>query len=163
PGVIKVIYKKNGEAVKSLEPVFQIHNHERLRVEAQVDVQYLDLLREGMSVVIEGSQAESPFFSRTVHMAAITCVAVGQSPNENDSVAAASEAGTVRLWERPDTWREPRILRHPKPVRAVACTPPASETRYLLTGAADGIARLWNLDKDPTKPEYELKDVHHNA
>jgi WD40 repeat protein len=38
-GVIKAIYKYPGEAVKNLDPVLQIQNPDRLRVEAQVDVQ----------------------------------------------------------------------------------------------------------------------------
>src|SRR5262249_54512692 len=60
PGKIKVIYKLPGEAVKSLDPVFQIQNYERLRVEAKVDVQYRGLLRPEMPVVIEASQQDSP-------------------------------------------------------------------------------------------------------
>jgi multidrug efflux pump subunit AcrA (membrane-fusion protein) len=38
-GVIKSIYKYPGEAVKNLDPVLQIQNPDRLRVELQVDVQ----------------------------------------------------------------------------------------------------------------------------
>src|SRR5262249_29179541 len=38
-GVIKSIYKQNGEAVKNNDPVLQIQNPRALRVEVQVDVQ----------------------------------------------------------------------------------------------------------------------------
>ena len=46
PGVIKTIYKKKGEAVKSApsyEPIFQIVNLSRLRAEGAVEKQYLAL------------------------------------------------------------------------------------------------------------------------
>jgi WD40 repeat protein len=38
-GVIKFVHKQNGESVKNLEAVLQLHNPERLLVEAQVEVQ----------------------------------------------------------------------------------------------------------------------------
>jgi WD40 repeat protein len=76
-------------------------------------------------------------------------------------IASASEDGTVRLWDR-ETQGERRVLLHPSPVLAVACTPPGAPTSLCLTGAADGRARLWRLDGKSDKPK-ELADSHAGA
>ena len=57
PGVIKVIYKNRGDAVKTLEPVLQIQSRERLRVEAMFDVQDTFRMRPGQTpVIVEPTQ-----------------------------------------------------------------------------------------------------------
>jgi WD40 repeat protein len=46
-------------------------------------------------------------------------------------------------------------------VRAVACTPPGAPGNHCLTGADDGIGRIWDLDAaDPAKAVRELKGRH---
>ena len=46
-------------------------------------------------------------------------------------------------------------------MRAVACTPPSGEGNLCLTGADDGIARIWDLDNpEPAKAVRELKGRH---
>src|SRR5262249_41146731 len=53
PGRIKAVYKNKGDAVKNLDPVLQIFNPNRLRVEGLVEMQYVGLLKEGQEVVVE--------------------------------------------------------------------------------------------------------------
>jgi WD40 repeat protein len=48
-GVVKNLYKQNGEAVKNNDPVLQLQNPERLRVEAQLDLQDALPLRDRLA------------------------------------------------------------------------------------------------------------------
>jgi multidrug efflux pump subunit AcrA (membrane-fusion protein) len=118
PGVIKAIYKKRGEAVKNLEPVFQVHDLSRLRAEGLVEVEYLPRLRKGMRAVLEPSRPEGPEQTFAGHLQEVTGVAVGGLPGK-PIIVSAGEDGSVRLWER-SLRHERRALRHPVPVRAVA-------------------------------------------
>jgi WD40 repeat protein/multidrug efflux pump subunit AcrA (membrane-fusion protein) len=164
PGVIKTIYKNPGEFVKRAEPVFQIHNLSRLRVEGLVEVEHLPRLRTGMRVVVEPSRATGPDQTFHGHLQEITGVAVSKD-TAHPLIVSASEDGTARVWDR-DSRHERRVLRHPAPVRCVACAPPGSTTapsNLCLTGAADGVARLWELEKPAGEPIRELKDGHQGA
>ncbi len=166
-GRVKTIYKKKGEAVKSLEPVMLIQNLDRLRAEGMVDIQYLPRLQKGAKVLIEPISElghSDPFIG---HTQAITGVAVSKDPH-NPLIASSSEDGTVRLW-RPGSKREHKIFYHgdrtgrsPLGVRSVVCTPPGAAANWCLTGANDGSLRLWDLDGDPKKPllEFDLDHKH---
>src|SRR5665213_594593 len=52
-GNVKVIYKHPGESVKNLDPIMQIQNPEKLRVEGLADWQDAQILAKGMPVIIE--------------------------------------------------------------------------------------------------------------
>ena len=60
PGMVKAIYKKRGEAVKNLEPVFQIHDLTTLRVEGHLPEEFAARLRKGMRAVVEPTRLDSP-------------------------------------------------------------------------------------------------------
>jgi WD40 repeat protein len=160
-GVIKTIYKQPGEAVKSLEPIVQLHNLTRLQAEGLVDVQHWSRLRKGMRVVLEPTQVEGPEQVLLGHLQAITSVVVSKDP-DNPAIVSASEDGTVRVWDRA-TRHERRVLRHPAAVRALDCTGPATQVNWCLSGAADGIARLWDLGGNAQAPLREFKGQHHGA
>lgn len=160
-GIIKTIYKKRGEAVRNLEPVFQIHDVSRLRIEGLVDVEHLPRLRKGMPIVVEPGLVESVEQTFRGHLQEINGVAVSKDIRR-PLIVSAGEDGTARVWERVAR-HERCIWEHPSPVRAVACTPPGATTNWCLTGASDGIGRLWNLDGVGTTPERELKDQHQGA
>ena len=158
PGVIKGIHKKRGEFVKSSEPVVQVHNLDRLRVEGLVEMQYLPRLRQGMRVLIEPALSESPRQTLVGHLQEVTSVAVSKDP-KRPLIVSASEDGTVRVWGR-TARRETRLLQHPTAVLAVACTPPGAAANWCLSGAEDGVARIWDLDGSGVKPLRELKGQH---
>ena len=67
---IKAILKQPGEAVRNAEPVLQVQNLCRLRVEGLVDVQHLPRLREGMQAVIEPTRVEGPALVLKGHLQA---------------------------------------------------------------------------------------------
>ncbi len=158
-GVVKQLYKHDGESVKSLDPVLQVHNYHRLKVVGMVEVQYKDRLQKGMEVVLEPVNRDSPAQTFAGHRLDVTSVAVSKDP-QNPLIVSGSEDGTVRVWERSEK-REKRILNHPRTaVRAVACTPPGSKANLCLSGAADGIGRLWDLDSDSDRPIRELPGQH---
>jgi WD40 repeat protein len=161
PGVIKRIHKNPGEAVKSLEPVVEICNLKRLRVEGLVETQHLPQLRQGMQALIEPTQALGPEQVFRGHLAEITGVAATNASGR-PVVVSASEDGTVRLWDRA-VRREQRVLRHPAAVRALACAPANAPANLCLAGCADGGARVWDLNNPADHPVRELKDQHHGA
>lgn len=162
-GVFKAKHKMAGEAVKNLEPVFTIHDLTTLRVEGMADLQnYSKLLKKvGQKVVVEPSMAEGPTRSLVGHLQEINGVAVGQNKNKM-LIVSCSEDGTIRVWG-PTASREEAIIRLPQTVgRSVACSPKGAAGNYLLCGAADGTARLWDLDalSNAGDPVHILKDQH---
>jgi WD40 repeat protein len=155
PGQVVTIYKKKGEAVKSLEPVMLIRNLDRLRAEGMADVQDLARIHKGSKVLIEPARKSGHYEPLIGHTQAITGVAVSKDPG-NPLIASSSEDGTVRIW-RPGSRTEYRIYYHwlrrtPLAVRSVACTPPGAAANWCLTGANDGSLRLWDLDADLMEP-----------
>ena len=81
---------------------------------------------------------------------------------KNPLIVAASDDGTVRVWDRTSR-RERRILSHPTPVKAVACTSSEAEANWCLSGGEDGSVRLWDLDAASGGPLRVFKDQHRQA
>lgn len=160
-GEIKTFLRHRGEAVKNLETVFEVYNLEQLRVKAQVELQHLPELQTGMKVVIEPTYRRDPEQTFGGHQLDITAVAVSKN-TKNPQIVSASRDGTVRIWER-TSLRERRVLRHPSPVEAVACTPPGAAANLCLAGVKDGRAWLWDLDSPSDGPVRELKGQHRGA
>src|SRR5262249_42616138 len=151
---VKAVYKNRGDAVKNLEQVVQVHNPDWLRLEGLLEVQYRELLREGMDVVVEPTIHERHEKLLRGHLHEVTGVAVAR----NGAVVSGSEARTVRVWDRVKG-EQKKVLPHPTAVKAVACTPAAAGANLCLSGAADGVGRVWDLDKGDA-PLYELRDGH---
>jgi WD40 repeat protein len=149
-GVIKTIYRSTGEAVKNQEPVMQILDHDRLRIEARVEMQYLPMLRNAGQVIIEPALPHS--FRRVLngHLGEIRGVAV----SEDRKVVSASDDRTVRVWDRISG--ASKVLQHPAAVLAVACP---AKGEVCLSGAADGLLRLWDLDRT-AEPKLTFKKAH---
>jgi WD40 repeat protein len=92
------------------------------------------------------------------HLQPVRAVAVTKDANR-PLILSAGEDRTVRVWDRLDGQKF--VLQHPTAVRAVACTPPGGEGNLCLTGADDGIPRIWDLDNpEPAKSARELKGRH---
>ncbi len=166
-GVIKSIFHKPGEAVKSApsyEPMFQIYNLSRLRAEGLLNVEYLPRLRRTQSqIIIEPSIADAAQQTLIGHLQEVTGVAISRPEGQTPGYIISSSAdGTVRVWDRASR-SEKRVLRHPCPVRAVACTGSEAKQNWLLSGGADGVARLWEVDHLTAEPLRELKGGHRRA
>jgi WD40 repeat protein len=91
--------------------------------------------------------SEPPQAVLSGHLQDVTCVAV--SKGRRPVIVSGSEDRTVRLWARlegQERWAQHYKLVHHAAVRAVACTPPLAPKNLLLTGTADGVVRLFDLD-----------------
>jgi WD40 repeat protein len=165
-GTVKLINKHPGEAVKSLDPVLQIQNYDRLRVDALLPEQYANRLEKGMKVMVEPAFRESPTQSLIGHRGLVTGVAVSQDP-QRALIVSCSLDRTVRVWEpsaNDGRMRETRVLHHPVGVRAIACTPYGAKVNLCLSGDDHGKGRLWELnDRTGDKPLHELTGEHRDA
>ena len=159
-GVVKVIYKNRGDAVKSLEPVLHIENTDHLRVEGVADLQDTRDLVKGMPVLIEPTQLESVRLQLSSHTQEVTCVAVSKGPRL--LIVSGSEDRSLRIWDSA-TGQELWSVVHNAAVRSVACTGAAAPDNLILAGMADGTARLFNLDKLEPSAVIELGQVHASA
>lgn len=163
-GMVKAIYKNTGEAIRELDPVVQIHNLERLRVEGLVEAQYASRIKKGMKAVVEAPRRFSP---RTFkgHLQEVTCVAVTSDP-KNPLIVSASEDGTLRVWDLNANPPEVHSYSHPQGVafRSVACAPAAARNNWCLAGSADGVVWLFDLDKRITRePIRKMEGGHRSA
>ncbi|MBI1918513.1 MAG: HlyD family efflux transporter periplasmic adaptor subunit [Planctomycetes bacterium] len=167
-GEVKEINKYLGEAVREQDQVLLIQNPYYLRVEGFVEVQQAKKLAKGMSIVVEPIHPEGPGKVFRSHRDTINAVAV--SRGAEPVIVSASDDATIRIWSvkkgrnaqtGKTTWdgKELWQVEHPSPVRSVACTGPAAKKDLCLSGTADGVGRIWDLD-DLKKPPVELKDVH---
>jgi multidrug resistance efflux pump len=143
-GVVKVIYKNRGDAVKNLEPVLHIENPDHLRVEGVAEVQDTQNLARGMPVWVEPTQLESPRSQLRGHTQEVTCVAVGREPKK--LILSGSEDRSLRIWDSA-SGQELGAFVHPTAVRSVACTGEKASHNLALVGTADGTVRVFDLDK----------------
>jgi WD40 repeat protein len=169
-GVIKVIYKNRGDAVKNLEPVLQIQSRERLRVEGLIDVQETNRLKPGETeVFIEPTQPIQQSLVLGGHLGEVTSVAV--SRGTEPIIISGSEDQTLRGWS-PANGHQLWELKNRSAVRSVACTGPKAKQNLVLAGCGDGSAQIIDLDrlddfaKGKTKQQPEpqpLKERHRGA
>ncbi|MEV0560962.1 AAA family ATPase [Dactylosporangium sp. NPDC050588] len=97
---------------------------------------------------------EALVFAAVDRLAAVTPDGVTTVPTDNEAqflsagpggrLAAAGDAGTVTVWDRPDRIRRP-IGRHGDAVTALAYAPDGR----LVTGSIAGDVRLWDADGTP--------------
>lgn len=139
-GVVKNIARLRGEAVKNLETLMQIVNHDRLRVRGEVGMQHLPFLKLDDEVVIEPTVPVRPRMVLSGHLYEIKCIAVSQKRQ----IVSGSEDRTARVWDLESGMSH--ALNHPAEVRAVACTPIKAAQNLCVTGCADGLGRLWDLN-----------------
>jgi hypothetical protein len=168
-GQVKQLIKHEGEAVKNLDPVLEMQDHTTLRIRARVDLQDMANLpnprdpKDTRVLQVEATRLVPPLPNGvlTGHFDAVTGVAVSK---DNRRIVSVSEDRTARVWQTDLTQRKAhRELRHPAAVRAVACTPPAAEKNLFLTGAADGVARLYDLGVEDVPLVRQLTGGHREA
>jgi WD40 repeat protein len=171
--VVKQIYKNVGDVVKTTDPIMSLVNVSRLRAEGAVEAQYSDRLKAGQTVVVEPIHETTPYQGRPLkaHRAEVNGVAAAA----DGSFVSGSEDQTVCVWRRNDKGDYTSLeLLHDHPVRAVACSPPASKQNLCAAGLGDGHIVLWDLSKtaklDQSKTPNlaearvrELKDGHRDS
>ena len=164
PGKINRFYRKPGESIKELDPVAEVQNLDNLRVEGLLDVQFLPLVDflkmfgRPVKVVVEAAPQAGALQQLMGHLQPVRAVAVTKDAKK-PLIVSASEDRTVRIWDRNEGQKA--VLPHNVAVRAVACTPPTGDGNLVLSGADDGIARIWDLDNpEPAKSARELKGRH---
>jgi WD40 repeat protein len=162
-GMVKRFYRKPGESIKELEPVAEVWNTDKVRVEGLLDPQNVYILNQAktagktLKAIIETAPQVGQAQQRDGHLQAVRAVAVSKDSGRR-LIVSASEDKTAKVWDRQG---QKGNLEHPVAVRAVTCTPPTADTNLCLTGADDGIARLWDLDNlSSGKPLRELKGRH---
>jgi WD40 repeat protein len=147
-GNIKVIYKHTGESVKNLDPILQIQNPDKLRVEGLADWQDAQTIAKGMDVIIEPTRPTPPDAILSGHQQEVTCVAVSRAgKNGQKLILSGSEDGDVRFWDCTRKHLLVAHLNHRTGVLAVACTGPKAARNLALTGDRDGVGRLIDLDR----------------
>ncbi len=163
-GKINRFYRKPGESIRELDPLAEVQNLGEIRVEGLLEDHYLHQLSQmktggrPVKVVVEAAPRVGAIQELPGHLQPVRAVAVSKDP-KRPLIVSAGEDRTARVWDRLDGQKA--VLMHPVAVRAVACTPPGGENNLCLTGADDGIARVWDLDNpEPAKTGRELKGRH---
>ncbi|MSR30931.1 MAG: HlyD family efflux transporter periplasmic adaptor subunit [Gemmataceae bacterium] len=133
PGVIKAIYKNRGEAVKNLEPVLQVQNRTRLRVEGLMEIQDARTIQRDSKVIVEPTQPEQPRLVLRGHLQDITSVCVFKG--DSTLIISGSEDQTVRGWN-PQTGEQLWTMACKTAVRSLGCG--AGPNGYALAGKHDG-------------------------
>jgi WD40 repeat protein/biotin carboxyl carrier protein len=141
-GEVVRVYKRQGEAVKPAEPLFRVARFERLRVEGLCKISQAALLRVGMRALVEPEVRAEELTRLGGHTGTVHGLAAS---GDGRLLASAGEDRCVLLWSWPGGLRVAQ-LPHAAEVYAVAFVPAARGGGYqILTGAADGQARLWRV------------------
>jgi WD40 repeat protein/biotin carboxyl carrier protein len=139
-GEVTKVYKRAGESVRQIEPLFCVAKLDRLRVEGLCKVQQASLLQVGMRAIVEPEQRGEQITTLSGHTGTVTALALSA---DGRVLASASEDRGVRLWNVAQR-RHQAVLHHPAEVYAVAFAPAADSAAYrLLSGSADGRVRCW--------------------
>src|SRR5205823_3580997 len=144
---------------KSLDPVLEMQDINTVRIYGQVDLQDLPFVQNpNCTFAVEATRAVAPQRTLSGHMGEVNGVAVSR----DNQIVSVSEDRTARVWATgADLGRERLKLDHPAAVRAVACTPHDAEKDLCLTGAADGVARLYDLSAEGgNRPVREFAGGH---
>jgi WD40 repeat protein len=160
-GVVQLIYKNHqGDAVKPNEPIMQIQNPARLRVQGFLEMQEALKLKEGMPVIVEATRPEPPRLVISGHLNAVNSVAV--SKGKRPIIVSGSDDETLRGWDSQTGDKLWLLTGLNSPVRAVACTPKDAKRNLACFGCNDGRVRLLNLE-DVNRGPHELAGRHRGA
>jgi WD40 repeat protein len=158
-GLLQPTNRKLGEGIRAQETLFQVQNIDVLRAEGTVPIGYRYLLREGMPVVIEPSVPNVQFKKLWPHNAPITGIALSNHPDPLVVTVSEDTYAKVMSWVTGDLIRS---CKHDVAVRCVACTGIKASAHLCLTGADDGIGRIWDLDAKDAPP-HVLDEFKHKG
>ncbi|QJW96468.1 HlyD family efflux transporter periplasmic adaptor subunit [Frigoriglobus tundricola] len=166
-GVVRSLAKRPGEYVKAGDKIMEVEATDRVRIEGNLDVQYMSRVHRGMTVVVEPAVPSAPITSHQGHRQPVTGLAVTAHPDGPLVVSAGADGGAL-VWD-PNLGKKdkrptlPHNLPHPVAVRSVAATPPTAKSLMVITGADDGKIRIWDVSNRaalPTTPKAEPEEVH---
>jgi WD40 repeat protein len=143
-GVIKMIYKSRGDAVKEFDSMMQIQDLDHLRVEGLLEAQDANKVKKDDIVLIEPAIQDSPKKVLNGHLQEVTCV--GVTKGDKPWILSGSEDRTLRGWD-PATGEQTMITEHKTALRALACTRNPAERDLAVVGCSDGSVRLFDMDK----------------
>lgn len=166
-GKVVRVLRPRGVVVKAGEPILEVQNTGRFRVEVKVDTEVADRLKPYLPVGVEPVRAVSPEPYSARHRQEVTGVAVytvGDAGKTRPVVVSASADGTALVWDALGEKRAQHVLPHPSGtgVRCVAVVA-RGDARWVATGGSDGKVRLWDvsdLGNLPTKPAHEFEEAH---
>ncbi|MDY3560688.1 HlyD family efflux transporter periplasmic adaptor subunit [Gemmata sp. JC673] len=171
-GTIRTVSKRPGEYVKAGDKIMEIEGTDKVRIEGQLDVQYIRAVRFGMEVIVEPALPSAPEASHSGHRQAVTGVTVTAHP-DGPLVVSVGADGAALVWDPPlasknanTTVSVPHNLPHPVGVKSVATATAAARTVLVITGGDDGKVRVWdvtNRKQLPTAPKVVAEDAHTSA
>lgn len=128
PGRIRTIYKQPGEAVRNLDPVMQIQNTRKLRVEAQAEVQDALLLRDRLRKA-EQMRLEARNFDKS------------KPAYAKEMRDQADKLATVQVELTRPVSPKDVLSGHLQEVTCVAV--PKGPLPRIVSGSEEGIVRVW--------------------
>lgn len=157
-GTVTAIYRRKGESIRNSENLLQIQNFDKLRVEGFVDRERAGQIEPGMIAEVEPSILRGPYLAPIGHDRQVTDMAVGFREGEPVLVTVSLDK-TARVWQN---MRLEMMWPHPLDVEvlAVDCTSAESGRSLVLTGAADGVGRIFDLATLKPEPLKELRGSH---
>lgn len=161
--IVRILHHR-GEALKSGEPIIEIQNTSRFRVEGKLDVQDAEKLLPMTPVIVEPIRSVGPEPYKQQHRQEVTGIAVSNHKNR-PMIVTSSNDGTAMVWDVTGPKKnEPTLLMHPfgVSVKAIACGGPAT-AQMVATGCSDGKIRVFDLSNANTiseKAAFEYEEGH---
>jgi len=171
-GKVVRVLRPRGVVVKAGEPILEIQNTSRFRVEAKVPQELAAELdsKLPLPVGVEPVKVLRPEPYTASHRQEVTGLAVftwTAGGKSRPVVVSASADGTAKVWDATGEKQSQHVLPHPSGT-AVRCVAAAArgDSRLVATGDGNGKVRLWDvsdLTQLPTKPTHEFDDAHTQA
>lgn len=165
--VVRVL-RQRGVVVKAGEPILEVQNTSRFRVEAKVSQEVAVELETKLPlpVSVEPVRVLRPEPYTASHNLEVSGLAVFTTPGVKPRpvVVSASADGTAKVWDATGETKTQRILVHPSgtAVRCVAAVA-KGDARMVATGDGNGKVRLWDVTNPanpPAKPVHEFEESH---
>jgi WD40 repeat protein/biotin carboxyl carrier protein len=155
-GIVQQRLKQVGEAVQTLEPIIHLTRPERVKVEAELDLRYVDRLWPGQDVEIYPNLVTAdaaPFH----HLSSVLAVHIAEDCKR---LACGCEDGAVVVWDLAERKRLHVLVAGDRPVRCVRFVP--RRPNELLTAGDDGKLSFWDVSTGKllrTIPETASEDA----
>jgi WD40 repeat protein/biotin carboxyl carrier protein len=136
-GVIRQVYKQPGEAVKNLDPVVQVHNPGKVRVDAQVEVQDALVLRARLNEAVRHRNEASRLWAAELQNDP-------RAPEPPQARVLRALADQLIALEVEASRQEPPLAVLTGHAREVLCVGVTSEKNpRIISGSEDHTVRIW--------------------